>query len=569
MKSENDLKILRHSAAHLLAQAVLELFPETQLTIGPATEEGFFYDLLPSKNFKEDDLAKIEAKMHELSKKNLKIEHREIPKEEARKIFKNNPFKMELINDIPGETVGLSIQGDFYDLCRGGHVATTGEIKHFKLLTISGSYWRANKNGIALQRITGTAFFTEDDLKDNEQRKLDLLKYDHRKIGKELDLFSFHDEGPGFPFFHPKGRLVLNLLIDYMRKLQQQENYKEISTPVILSDELWKRSGHYNHYKENMYFTKIDDKNYAIKPMNCPGSILIYKVRPRSYRELPLKLSEYGLVHRHELSGVLHGLLRVRAFTQDDAHIYCTVDQIENEVISVIKIIYKILNKFGFEKINVCLSTKPKKYMGSDELWEKAIQLLKNALDRSNVKYQIQEGEGAFYGPKIEFKIEDSMKREWQLSTIQIDFFQPENFDLNYIASSGNKERPVMIHHAIYGSLERFFAILLEHHKGILPFFITPIQIIILTITDAQKEYAGKILKALKDNGLRVELDESSDQISAKIKSALVEKIPWMLIVGKKEEENNTVTLRHIDGKQETGLTINDLIQKSNDLLKD
>lgn len=562
MEPKQDLKILRHSAAHLLAQAVLELFPDTKLTIGPATEDGFFYDFAPSKNFKEEDLIKIEAKMHELSEKNYPVLHEEISKDKAFEIYKDNPFKLELIYGIEGDTVGLSKQGNFYDLCRGGHVKSTGEIKYFKLLSVAGSYWRADRTKANLQRIYGTAFFTKEDLEKFELQKEEALKYDHRKLGKEMDLFSFHDEGPGFPFFHPKGKAIINVLIEYMRRLRNLSGYVEIATPIILSDELWKSSGHYAHYKENMYFTEIDEKSYAIKPMNCPGAILVYKTRPRSYRELPLRLSEFGLVHRHELSGVLHGLLRVRAFTQDDSHVFCTVDQIQQEVSKKVENTFKVLNKFGFDKVKVKLSTKPEKAMGDDALWIKAIDYLKTTLENLHVNYEIEHGDGAFYGPKIDFKIEDSMGREWQLSTIQVDFFQPINFDLHYVAPSGQNERPVMIHQAIYGSLERFLAILLEHFKGNLPFFIAPIQIKILTITDEQKEYANQILKILKENNIRAEMDESSDPISGKIKSATLDKIPWMLVIGKKEVENNTITLRFRDGKQENNLSIKELIDR-------
>lgn len=563
MESDKDLKILRHSAAHLLAHAVLELYPKTILTIGPSTEEGFFYDFLPTTNFKEEDLEKIEAKMHEISNRNLKIEHKEISKAEAIKLYKDNQFKLELINDIPGDTVGISSQGDFFDLCKGGHVESTGEIKFFKLYAISGAYWRADRNNQALQRINGTAFYTEKDLKDHEQLKADLLKYDHRKIGKELDLFSFHEEGPGFVFYHPKGRTVINQLMAYMRKVVQEENFTEIATPIILSDELWKRSGHYSHYKDNMYFTIIDEKGYAIKPMNCPGSMLIYKNRPRSYKELPIKLSEFGLVHRHELSGVLHGLLRVRSFTQDDAHIYCRQNQIEDEILKSIRTVFRVMEKLGFEKIKVVLSTKPKDSMGSADIWSIATEDLKNALYKSGTEYEIAEGDGAFYGPKIDFKVEDSLKREWQLSTIQLDFINPINFDLSYVTSEGTKEKPVMIHRAVFGSLERTFAILLEHHKGNLPFFISPIQIKILTISDNQKNYAEQILNQLKENSLRAEIDESSDPISGKIKLASDQKVPWMIVIGKKEVESNTLTLRYHNGKQETGLKIEDIILKS------
>lgn len=554
---------LRHSAAHLLAHAVLELFPDTILTIGPATQEGFFYDLLPKRNFKEEDLPLIEARMKEIAERNLPLTHEQIKKEEARKLYKNNPFKLELIDGIPGDTVGIARQGDFYDLCKGGHVASTEMLKHNKLTNISGSYWRADRNNQPLQRISGIVFFTAEDLIDYERKKEELLKYDHRRLGKQLDLFSFHDEGVGFPFFHPKGKVVINRMIEYMRSLQIKHNYQEISTPQMLSDELWKRSGHYAHYKDKMYYCMVDEQSYAIKPMNCPGSILVYQTRPRSYRELPLKLSEFGHVFRHELSGVLHGLMRVRAFTQDDAHIYCMPDHIEDEIVTIITMTYIMLKKFGFEHIEVAISTKPDNAMGSATLWEKATNALKNALDKQTIAYTINEGEGAFYGPKIEFQIKDSMGRLWQCGTIQVDFFQPENFDLSYIASSGKKERPVMIHQAIYGSLERFFAILLEHYKGHLPFWLAPTQMRILTITDNQKEYAQDLYKKLIDQGYRIEIDESGDQISTQIKRAQEDKIPWMLVIGQKEVDNKTITLRYADGKQEFGLSLQQLLDKA------
>lgn len=559
---------LRHSAAHLLAHAVSELYPDTILTIGPATQEGFFYDLLPTKNFKEEDLPKIEARMKEIANRNLPLTHEPMKKDEARKLYKNNPFKLELIDGIEGDTVGIARQGDFYDLCKGGHVATTGLIKNIKLTAISGSYWRADRSKQPLQRISGIAFFSAQDLEEYERKKEEAAKYDHRRLGKQLDLFSFHDEGVGFPFFHPKGKLVINLMTKYMRKLQEENNYQEISTPTMLSDALWKRSGHWAHYKDKMYFCDIDEQSYAVKPMNCPGSILVYATRPRSYRELPLKLAEYGHVHRHELSGVLHGLMRVRAFTQDDAHVYCMPNQIEEQVITMIKMIYTMLNKFGFTDIDVTISTKPENALGSDEYWDNATNALKGALDKMNLKYSISEGEGAFYGPKIEFRIKDSMGREWQCGTIQVDFFFPQNFDLEYVASNGQRERPVMIHQANYGSLERFFAIILEHFKGHLPFWLAPVQITLLTITDDQRPYAQKILEQLKAQGLRVEMDQTSDQISGKIKRAQEEKIPWMLVLGKKEVENNTITLRHNDGKQEFGLTLEQVFQKANELQK-
>ncbi len=435
--SSKDLLTLRHSAAHLLGHAVSELFPGTQLTIGPATKEGFFYDFLPLKNFKEEDLGPIEARMHDLAKKNIPLEHKQISKEEARIIFKDNPFKLELIAEIPGDTVGLSRQGDFVDLCRGGHVASTGDIKHFKILSISGAYWRAERDKQPLQRISGTAFFTEKELAEFERVREEVQLYDHRRLGKQLDLFSFHDEGVGFPFFHPKGKTILLGMVEYLRKELNKEGYQEIQTPIILSSDLWHQSGHWEFYKDKMYFCTMEEKNYAVKPMNCPGAILIFKERPRSFRELPLRLSEFGLVHRFELSGVLHGLLRVRAFTIDDAHIFCTVDQIEQEILNTIRLTFRVLKRFGFENVKVALSTKPENAMGTDELWTKAIDALKNALGKAQVSYELQEGEGAFYGPKIEFKFTDAMNREWQGGTIEVHFCQPENFGLTAVASGG------------------------------------------------------------------------------------------------------------------------------------
>lgn len=563
MSNNNNLEKLRHSAAHLLAQAVLELYPNTLLTIGPATQEGFFYDFLPERNLKEEDLPRIEKKMQEIVNRDLPITHEQISKEKAREIFKDNRFKLELIDLIPGDTVGLSRQGDFYDLCKGGHVARTGELKHVKLFGISGAYWRADKKNEALQRISGTAFPSKQELEEYLRKKEEAIQFDHRRLGKQLDLFSFHQEGVGFPFFHPKGKQVINLMIDYLRNLQREYGYQEISTPIMLNEELWKRSGHYAFYKDNMYFSSIDDQIYAIRPMNCPGAFLLFNERPHSYRELPLRLAEFGLVHRHELSGVLHGLMRARSFIIDDAHIICTIDQLEDEISKTIELTHRVLKRFGFSDIKIGLSTKPENAMGDAESWKKAETALANALKKNNLPYTLQEGEGAFYGPKIEFKILDSMGREWQCGTIQVDFFQPENFDLTFVASSGKRERPVVIHRAIYGSLERFLAILLEHYKGKLPFWIAPLQIKILTITDAQRDYAHKIAKELENAGFRVEVDESSDQISAKIKSAQQLYIPWMVIIGKKEQDQNRVTLRLLDGTQEPNLTIAQLLEKA------
>lgn len=561
MNDANNLEKVRHSAAHLLAHAITELYPGTLLTIGPATAEGFFYDFQPKTNFKEEDLPVIEAKMLEIAGRNLPITHEQMGKAKARELYKNNPFKLELIEQIPGDTVGIARQGEFYDLCKGGHVENTSMLKNFKLYSISGAYWRADRTKQALQRIAGTAFATPKELRTYEKMREDAAKYDHRKLGKELDLFSFHQEGPGFPFYHPHGRTVLNQLIEFLRKKLLAADYKEISTPIMLSDELWQQSGHYAHYKENMYFSEVDERSFAIKPMNCPGAILVYKERPRSYRDLPLRLAEFGLVHRHELSGALHGLFRVRAFTQDDAHIFCTPEQLEAELERLVHLVLNVLQAFGFESIKVGVSTRPEKAMGEKALWDTATNALIETLKATKVPYTINEGEGAFYGPKIDFNITDSMGRNWQCSTIQVDFFQPENFDLSYVAPDGTKKRPVIIHRAIYGSLERFLGILLEHYKGKFPFWLAPVQMTVLTITDEQMPYATKIYQDLKNRGYRITLDQSSDPISGKIKDAQLKQIPWMLVIGAKEAENQTITLRHRSGKQEFGLTLEQLLE--------
>lgn len=570
MKSAADINNLRHSAAHLLAHAVTELYPGTKPVIGPPTKDGFFFDFLtlPGMTFKEKDLPLIQAKMVELAEQKIPIEHSQISKKKAREIFKDNPFKLELIDQIEGDTVGLAKQGTFLDLCKGGHVEHTGLIKNIKLLAISGSYWRADRNNQALQRISGTAFFTEKDLRDYEKHQEELAQFDHRKLGKELELFSFHEEGPGFPFYHPYGKAVINNLIQFLRKTQEKAGYVEISTPIMLSEDLWKQSGHYDHYRENMYFSEIDDRSFAIKPMNCPGAILIYKSRPRSYRELPLRFSEYGLVHRYELAGALHGLFRVRSFIQDDAHIFCTPDQLEKELTDLIHLTIAVYKSFGFEDIHIAISTKPKKAMGDDALWQKATNTLISTLENAKIPYKIMAGEGAFYGPKIDSFIKDSMGREWQCGTAQVDFFQPENFDLTYVSPAGTKERPIIIHRTIYGSQERFLGILLEHYKGKLPFWLAPVQMKVLTITDEQMPYATKVYQLLKEQGYRIEIDESSDPISGKIKVAQKQQIPWMLVIGAKEAANQTITLRHRDGKQEFDLSINALQEKAKKELK-
>jgi threonyl-tRNA synthetase len=568
MKTKNEaLYNIRHSAAHLLAQAVLNLYPDTKITIGPVTETGFFYDFLPTKNFREEDIALIEEKMKELSKQDFEISGKQVSKSEAKELFKDNQFKHELIDAIEDETVGIFSQGDFYDLCKGGHVKSTSQIKFFKLTGSSGSYWRADRDGIALQRITGTAFNTKKEFDEYLQRVEEAKLYDHRRLGTQMDLFSFHEVAPGMPFFHHKGLVIFNGLIEFMRGLLKGK-YQEVQTPLVLNESLWQTSGHYEFYKNSMYFctTKQEKINSGIRPMNCPGGLQLYKDRPRSYRELPIRSVEFGKVHRFELSGVLHGLFRVRAFTIDDAHIYCRPDQIEGEVIALLDLAQTTYKTFGFKKIEMTLATRPKKSMGSDEIWERATAALKNALDNSKIKYSIEEGEGAFYGPKIDITIEDGMGRKWQCGTIQIDFNMPLNFKLEYIDSDQSKKQPVMIHRAIFGSLERFMGILLEHFKGRLPFWISPVQARVLMITEKQQEYAKSVHDRLVAAGLRAEMDHSGDQISAQIRKAQVDQVPWMVVIGQKEQDQNTVTLRNLDGKQKFGLAIDSLIELSGEL---
>jgi threonyl-tRNA synthetase len=558
----HSLEYLRHSAAHLLAQALIELYPDTILTIGPATETGFFYDIIrPSGNIKLDELTIISEKMKEIVCRNLTLTHYQVSKEKARELFKHNSFKLDIIEtQIQGDTAGIAQQGDFIDLCKGGHVKSTGELGNFLLTGISGSYWRGNREGQALQRISGIIFHTKEELDAHLVLQEQLAMYDHRKLGNEMELFSFHDEGHGFPFFHPKGMAVINSLVNYMRELARVHGYQEVKTPTLLSNELWKKSGHYAHYKHNMYTLCIEEHEHAVKPMNCPGMFLIYTARPRSYRELPFRMSEFGHVHRHELSGVLSGLTRVRAFTQDDAHIFCSINQIEHEIINIMNMLDKAMQKTGFLEYVIKISTRPESYAGTIENWNIAESALKNALMSMHKLYDIQEGEGAFYGPKIEIQLKDSLGRFWQCGTIQLDFVQPENFDMSFINEKGQSERVVVIHQAIYGSLERFFALLLEHHKGKLPAWLAPIQCRILTITDVQKEYGEKVYNELLHKGIRIEMDYSSDPLNGKIQRAQKDKAFCMIIIGKKEQEQHTISVRFLDGSQKMGISQSDLL---------
>jgi len=538
-------EIYHHSSSHIMAQAVQELFPEAKFAIGPAINDGFYYDFDIDRSFTPEDMILIEKKMKEIIERDLPFKRIEVNKEEANQIFKNKKekYKLELLEDIQDDMVTLYQQGDFIDLCRGPHVSSTGKIKAFKLLSIAGAYWRGNEKNKMLQRIYGISFDEKSEL-DNYLRLVEeAKKRDHRKLGKELELFSMHDEGVGFAFFHPKGMVLRNILEDYWKEEHQKAGYSEVKTPIILNKSLWMKSGHWDHYKENMYFTKIDEEDYAIKPMNCPGGILIYKYTLHSYRDLPLRMGELGLVHRHELSGVLHGLFRVRCFTQDDAHIFMTPEQIRDEIKGVIDLTDRIYKTFGFS-YHVELSTKPEDAMGSDEIWEKAIGSLEEALIEKKIEYIVNEGEGAFYGPKIDFHLKDCIGRSWQCGTIQLDFIMPEKFDLFYINKEGDKERPVMLHRTILGSIERFIGILIENYTGAFPFWLAPVQVKLLPIADRHFEYGKNIMKVLNKHNIRVELDEVNDKIGAKIRKAELEKIPYMLVFGDKELEEGLVSVR-------------------------
>ena len=558
------LKIFWHSAAHVMAQAVKAFYPEALLGIGPAISNGFYYDFRLEESLNENDFSKIEAKMKKIVNEDQPFVRKILSKDEAVALFeeKKELFKLELIRDILDNKVSVYKNGNFVDLCRGPHVPSTGYIKYFKLLSIAGAYWRGDERNPVMQRIYGIAFPEKKTL-DEHLRKLEEAKNrDHRRLGKELDLFSFHPEGPGFPFWHPNGMVIYNAITEYVREVLAKHGYQEVKTPIILNVELWHRSGHWDNYKENMYFTKIDNDSYAIKPMNCPGGLLVYKSRPHSYRDLPLKLSELGLVHRHEKSGVLHGLFRVRQFTQDDAHVFCTPEQMEDEIVKLIDLINEIYHTFGYEHFQIELSTRPAKSIGTDEMWEKAEKALMHALERKNISYQTNPGEGAFYGPKIDYHIQDSLGRMWQCGTIQVDFSMPERFNLEYIGPDGEKHPPVMIHRAILGSVERFIGILIEHVGGAFPLWLAPTQCIILPISEKHHEYAEKILKMITEKDIRATVDNRSEKIGYKIREAEAKKIPYMCIVGDKEKTNETVSVRERK-KGDTGeIYINEFIEK-------
>ncbi|SCL94975.1 threonine--tRNA ligase [Sporanaerobacter sp. PP17-6a] len=539
-------KIFWHTTSHIMAQAVKRLFPDTKLAIGPAIDDGFYYDLDTEYRFTPEDLKKIEEEMARIVKEGYELKRFVLPREEALQYFKEKeePYKVELIEDLPEDAViSFYKQGEFTDLCAGPHLLNVKRVKAIKLLSIAGAYWRGNENNKMLQRIYGISFEKKKNLDEYLVLLEEAKKRDHRKLGKELGLFSMHEEGPGFPFFHPKGMVLRNILEEFWREEHIKRGYGEVKTPIILNEELWHRSGHWDHYKENMYFTKIDNEDYAIKPMNCPGAMLIYKSNMFSYRDLPLRWAELGLVHRHELSGTLHGLMRVRSFTQDDAHLFMLPSQVKEELIGVIDFASYMYNIFGF-KYHVELSTRPENSMGTEEQWELATNNLIEALKEKKINYIINEGDGAFYGPKIDFHLQDAIGRTWQCGTIQLDFQMPERFDLTYIDKDNEKKRPVMIHRTIFGSIERFIGILIEHYAGKFPLWLSPVQVILLPISDKFNDYAYELKKEMIDKNIRVDIDDRAEKIGYKIREAQLQKVPYMLVLGEKEVENNDVSVR-------------------------
>ena len=548
-EAEDELRAIRHTASHVLAQAVKRLYPETKLAIGPAIDDGFYYDFDREGGFTPEDLEKLEAEMKKIIKENIPLKPFVLPRDEAIKLMqeKGEPYKVELIEDLPEEeTISFYQQGDFTDLCAGPHIMYTKGVKAFKLTSIAGAYWRGSEKNKMLTRIYGTAFANKEDLENYLTMLEEAKKRDHRKLGKELGLFMFTEEGPGLPFFLPKGMTLKNTLIDYWREIHLRENYQEVSTPVILSRKLWETSGHWDHYKDNMYTTVIDEEDYAIKPMNCPGGMLVYKSQPRSYRDLPLRVGELGLVHRHEKSGQLHGLMRVRCFTQDDAHIFMTQEQITEEIKNVTRLINEVYTLFGFEYF-VELSTRPEDSMGSDEDWELATNGLRNALEEMGLDYIVNEGDGAFYGPKIDFHLRDSIGRTWQCGTIQLDFQLPQRFEAEYVAEDGTKKRPIMIHRVCFGSIERFIGILIEHFAGKFPVWLAPVQVKVIPVSEKSMEYATGVYEKLRAAGIRTELDHKDEKVGYKIRQAQLEKVPFMLVLGEKEAAEGAITVRSRD----------------------
>lgn len=561
--SEEGINIIRHSAAHIMAQAVQRLFPGTKVTIGPVIENGFFYDFDPEKPFTEEDLVKIEEEMKKIVKEDYPFTRREMSAKEAKEMFAGmgESYKIEIIDDLGAETVSIYQQGEFIDLCRGTHVPSTGFLKAFKLMSTAGAYWRGDSNNKMLQRIYGVAFGSKKELDDYLTMLEEAERRDHRKLGKQLDLFFVDEHGPGFPFFMPKGVEIFNKLQEIWRVEHKKRHYEEIKTPIMLDKELWEISGHWFNYRENMYTSEIDEKMYAIKPMNCPGSIIAYKNNLHSYKDLPLKYGEMGLVHRHEFSGALHGLMRVRAFTQDDAHVFCTKEQIEEQIIEIIDLYDQFYTLFGFE-YNVELSTKPEKAIGSDEIWAMAEANLESALNKKGIPFKLNPGDGAFYGPKIDFKMKDSIGRIWQCGTIQLDFNLPPRFEMSYIGPDGEKHEPVMIHRAMYGSMERFIGILIEHYAGAFPTWLAPVQVRVLTISKEQVPFAEEVYRKLQDAGIRAEIDTRDEKIGYKIREANgQQKIPVQFIIGKSEVENNAVNVRRFGSQESETISVEEIIK--------
>ena len=563
---DEELHVIRHTAAHVLAQAVKRLYPDAHFAYGPATEKGFYYDVdLGDKKLSDEDLPAIEAEMAKIVKENLPIKPFVLSREEAVKLMeeRGEKYKVEHIGDLPEDAV-LSFyqQGEYIDMCVGPHLTYTKALKAFKLTQLSGAYWKNDKKNIMLTRIGGTAFRTREELEEYNKLMEEAARRDHRRIGKEMNLFMLCDEGPGFPFFLPKGMALKNALIDYWREIHSKANYVEVSTPLIMNRHLWETSGHWDHYKDNMYATKIDGEDYCIKPMNCPGGVMVYRSQPHSYRELPLRVGELGLVHRHELKGALHGLFRVRCFTQDDAHIFMRPDQITDEIIGVVGLINQVYSKFGFDYF-VELSTRPENSMGSDEDWEAATNGLIKALEKLNMPYIVNEGDGAFYGPKIDFHLRDSLGRTWQCGTIQLDFQMPLNFGLEYIAEDGSRQRPIMIHRVCFGSIERFIGILTEHFAGKFPTWLAPTQVKVLPVSDKSMDYAKEVYEALRGKMIRCELDTRNEKIGYKIREARqVDRVPYMLIIGAKEVETNTVSVRDRDTDQTVTMKLDEFLDK-------
>ncbi len=570
---DEELHVIRHTAAHVLAQAVKRLYPDAHFAYGPATEKGFYYDVdLGDKKLSDEDLPAIEAEMAKIVKENLPIKPFVLSREEAVKLMeeRGEKYKVEHIGDLPEDAV-LSFyqQGEYIDMCVGPHLTYTKALKAFKLTQLSGAYWKNDKNNIMLTRIGGTAFRTREELEEYNKLMEEAARRDHRRIGKEMNLFMLCDEGPGFPFFLPKGMALKNTLIDYWREIHYKANYVEVSTPLIMNRHLWETSGHWDHYKDNMYATKIDGEDYCIKPMNCPGGVMVYRSQPHSYRELPLRVGELGLVHRHELKGALHGLFRVRCFTQDDAHIFMRPDQITDEIIGVVGLINQVYSKFGFDYF-VELSTRPENSMGSDEDWEAATNGLIKALEKLNMPYIVNEGDGAFYGPKIDFHLRDSLGRTWQCGTIQLDFQMPLNFGLEYIAEDGSRQRPIMIHRVCFGSIERFIGILTEHFAGKFPTWLAPTQVKVLPVSDKSMDYAKEVYEALRGKMIRCELDTRNEKIGYKIREARqVDRVPYMLIIGAKEVETNTVSVRDRDTDQTVTMKLDEFLDKLCKEIKD